>query len=110
MAAEGKGQEYGADRVAYVRHGRPVFFDDPAVDKLLAINMALLGEICVLRERLDTHERLAAARGLFDAAAVEAYSPDATAERERAALRERAVERALSVLTEEVVRLRHEKV
>ena len=52
------------ERVQYVLNGRPAFFDDPAVDKLLAMNMALLGEICVLRDRLDTHERLASRHGL----------------------------------------------
>lgn len=96
------------DRVAYVRHGRPAFFDDPAVDKLLAMTMALLGEVCVLRERLDAHERLAAARGLYDPAAVDAYVPDAAAAAERDAVRRRTMDRVLGVLTEEVVRLRDE--
>jgi hypothetical protein len=98
----------GADRVAYVQHGRPAFFEDPAVDKLLALTMALLGEVCVLRDRLDAHERLAAARGLFDPAAVDAYVPDDAAAAARDATRRRAVERVMSVLTEEVARLRDE--
>jgi hypothetical protein len=99
---------YQRDRVEYVRHGRPVFFDDPAVDKLLAMVTALLGEVCTLRERLDTHERLAAAQGVCTPEAVDAYVPDATAEQARAAMRELAIGRVMSVLTEEVVRLRHE--
>lgn len=97
-----------ADRVAYVRHGRPAFFDDPAVDKLLAITMALLGEVCVLRDRLDAHERLAAARGLFDPATVDAWVPDAEAAAARDAARQATLDRVLSVLTEEVARLRDE--
>jgi hypothetical protein len=37
---------------------RPVYFEDPQVDKLLAMVIALTGEVSVLRERLDTLERL----------------------------------------------------
>jgi hypothetical protein len=98
----------GRDRVGFVRHGRPAFFDDPAVDKLLAITMALLGEVCVLRDRLDAHERLAAARGGYGKADVDAYEPDAAARLERDAAREQAMARVLSVLSEDVARLRHD--
>ena len=42
------------------RGRRPYFFDDPNIDKLLAMIMALAGEVSVLPERLDTHEMLAA--------------------------------------------------
>lgn len=100
--------KYSRDRVAYVQHGRPAFFEDPAVDKLLAITTALLGEVCVLRERLDAHERLAAARGIFSPAAIDAFVPDEAAVRDRDATREKIMARVLSVLTEDVVRLRHE--
>ena len=102
------GNEYSRDRVAYVRHGRPAFFEDPAVDKLLAITMALLGEVCVLRDRLDAHERLAAAKGVFGPAEVDAFAPDEAASKERDAARQKAMDRVLSVLTEEVARLRDE--
>jgi hypothetical protein len=96
------------ERIGYVQGGRPHFFPDPAVDKLLAITMALLGEVCVLRERLDAHERLAASRGIFDPAAVAAFIPDATAAAARDTLRRETMERVLSVLTEDVLRLRAE--
>ena len=87
-----------------------VFFDDPAVDKLLAMVMALLGEVCVLRERLDTHERLAAPRRAYSIrAAVDAFVPDeVAAAKARGEFREQAMARVLSVLTEEVARLRDE--
>jgi hypothetical protein len=100
--------KFSRDRIGYVQHGRPTFFEDPAVDKLLAITMALLGEVCVLRERLDAHERLAAAKNLFSPPAVDAFVPDAAAMRDRDALREKIMARVLSVLTEDVTRLRHE--
>lgn len=100
--------QYTRDRVAFVQHGRPAFFEDPAVDKLLAITMALLGEVCVLRERLDAHERLAASGRAVSPAAVDAFVPDAAVAQERDAVRELIMARVLSVLTEDVVRLRHE--
>ena len=48
-------------------------------DRLLAMVMALAGEVSVLRERLDTIERLAAAKGVLSAADIDAYEPDEAA-------------------------------
>ena len=56
---------------------RPFFFDNPDVDKLLAMLMGLAGEVSVMRDRMDTIERLAAERGLFTEADIEAYEPSA---------------------------------
>ena len=39
---------------------RPVYFNDPECDKLLAIVMAVAGELAAVRERLDTLERIPA--------------------------------------------------
>ena len=96
------------DRIASVQNGRPVFFEDPVNDRLLAMIMSLLGEICVLRERLDAQERLAQAHGLWSPADIDAYEPDAEARAARTRERDAQLERVLKVLTEEVVRLRHE--
>jgi len=98
--------EQAADRVQYVQSGRPRFFPDPVHDQLLQMIMALLGEVCALRERLDTHERLSGARGLWTAADVERFRPDDAAEQARLALREGALERVLAVLNEEIARVR----
>lgn len=62
---------------------RPAYFDDPAVDRLLSLSMALVAEVSVLRERLDTVERLLDARGGLSRADIEAYMPDAVAGAER---------------------------
>ena len=96
------------DRVQFVQSGRPRFFDDPINDQLLAMITALLGEVCVLRERLDTVERLAEQRGLWRREDVESYAPDPSAERARDELRRGALARVFSVLNEEMARLRHE--
>ncbi|MBW4636045.1 MAG: hypothetical protein KME30_30430 [Iphinoe sp. HA4291-MV1] len=77
---------------------RPVYFDDPQTDKLLAIVMALIGEVSVLRERLDTTERLLEAKGILSIADVEAYHPDNTVVNEREQWRAEYIARVLRVL------------
>ena len=65
------------------RGPRPEFFDDGSSDTLLAMNVALLTELMVTRERLDTLERLIEARGLVPRADIDAYEPDEAAEGQR---------------------------
>jgi hypothetical protein len=62
---------------------RPAYFDDPATDRLLSIVMAVAGEVSVLRQRLDTVERLLDAKGTISRADIEAYAPDRDAGYER---------------------------
>ena len=62
---------------------RPAYFEDPAIDRTLSIVMALVGEVSVMRERLDTVERLLDAKGTVSRADIEAYEPDKNAARER---------------------------
>jgi hypothetical protein len=51
----------------------PHFFDDPNVDRLMTMVMNLAAEVSVLRERLDTHEQVAAEKKLFTPADIEAF-------------------------------------
>lgn len=62
---------------------RPEYFDDPAIDRLLSMVLALVGEVSVLRERLDTVERLLEARGGLSREDIERYAPDRVAGEER---------------------------
>ena len=55
---------------------RPQYFEDPAIDRILSIVMALAGEVAVNRERLDTVERLLETKGAITRADIEAYKPD----------------------------------
>lgn len=80
---------------------RPIFFDNPQIDKLLAIIMALTGEVSVLRERLDTLERLIEAKGLLSRQELEAYRPDDAAAAEREQWRAEYIERVLRVIHQE---------
>jgi hypothetical protein len=62
---------------------------DPRVDTLIGMVLSLTSEVAVLRERLDAHERLAAAGAFSGPEAVDGYVPDAAAEAARAAQRQR---------------------
>lgn len=62
---------------------RPQYFEDPALDRMLSILLATVGEVSVLKERLDTVERLLDAKGTISRADIEAYEPDRDAAYER---------------------------
>jgi hypothetical protein len=58
---------------------RPAYFDDPALDRMLSILMAVAAEVSVLRERLDTVERLLEAKGAISRDDIESYVADSDA-------------------------------
>jgi hypothetical protein len=62
---------------------RPYFLEDKAVERVLNITMAVAGEVAVMRERLDTIERLLAAKGLLSNAEIEAFVPTDSEAEER---------------------------
>ena len=62
---------------------RPEFFDDPALDRLYSVVFALVAETSVLRERLDTVERLLDAKGTVSREDIESFVPDREAGEER---------------------------
>jgi len=82
------------------------FFSDPDVDRLLSMVIALAGEVSVLRDRLDTHEKLAEQGTLPTAEQVEAYeaSPELAAEREQ--WRNRYLRRVMANLSDEMAEYR----
>jgi len=81
---------------------RPQFCEDPQVDKLVSIIMALAGEVQVLRERLDTTERVARAKGLYSAIDIESYQCSARDELEREEWRDEFLSRILWIVEREV--------
>lgn len=62
---------------------RPDFLGDAEEEKMLSMLMALVGEVSVLRERLDTVERLLEDAGTISRADIESYAPDRVAGQER---------------------------
>ncbi len=93
--ADGKGKP--RQRVAKGR--RPFFLDSPDSDKLLAMIVALVGEVSVVKERLDTHERLAAQGKVATPEEIENYAPDEDVEDEREAWRAAMLERVFRIIS-----------
>ena len=54
---------------------RPYFFNDPAVERVLNITMAVAGELAVARERVDTLERILESKGILTREEIENYVP-----------------------------------
>jgi len=72
---------------------RPQFFADPALDQMMTFMIELATEVSVVRERLDTVERLLDTQGSVTRAAIEAFVPSAALEAERAGAREAYLKR-----------------
>ncbi len=64
-----------------------VLLEAPVVDALVATILNLTGELSVVKERLDTVERLLEAKGTLPRSDIESFSADPTAAAERAAAR-----------------------
>lgn len=58
------------------RGKRPNFYATPGMDDAMAMIMVLANELAVVRDRLDTVEKVAAAKGIILDAEIEAYEPD----------------------------------
>ena len=53
----------------------PAFFDNPAIDNLIAVTLELGAELWVLRERNRVLERLLCEQGVVSEKLIEAYEP-----------------------------------
>ena len=82
------------------RGQRPAFFDDPAIDQLMAVVMAMSAELSVVTDRVDTIERLLDTKGTLHRADIEAYRPDAAVHSERTERRNEYIARIFRVIRE----------
>jgi hypothetical protein len=96
--AETGGDAPRRPRQRFSKGRRPFFLEDPDADRLLAIVTALTAEVSVVRERLDTAERLAAQGLPATAGNIEAYRPDPEAEAAREAARAAMLDRVFRIL------------
>lgn len=85
----------------HARGRRPHFFEDTSSDKLLAIVLELTQELSVLRERVDTMQRLLDQRGALPSEEVEQFVADDQVEAERVRIREEYLQRVFRVLRHE---------
>lgn len=81
---------------------RPIYLNEPELDKMLAILMALAGEVSVLHERLDTLERLIQVKGILSLDEIENYQVDEQVAKEREQWRTEYIARLLQILNQEV--------
>ncbi len=79
----------------------PRYFDDPEVGKLLSMFVALTGEMAVMRDRLDTVERLLDAGQPITREALAGFTPDESVRNERDAWRQQFLSIVFRVLHEE---------
>ena len=84
------------------RGKRPAFHDNPSIDRLVTIVMALSGEVSVLQDRLDTVELLGMEAGWLRAGAVDAFVPDQSTRERREKAREAYLGRVLHILKAEI--------
>ena len=83
---------------------RPMYFHDPATDKLMAIVISLVSELAVTRDRLDALERMLEAEGTLSRAALDNLDLDEAATDERDRDRHDYIRRVMRIVTMELER------
>lgn len=91
------------DRKAWAKGSQPVVFENETVDALAGMVLALLGEVVVLKDRLDANERLLKAAGLHGPADVDAFAPDGDARAYRSVYRQGIYERVLGTARDKLM-------
>lgn len=81
-----------------IKGRNPHFFDDPNIDRLLSMVMEMASEVSVMRDRLDTHERLAAQKGVYTEDDVESFRPSEEEAKAREEWRGKFLDRILKAL------------
>ena len=79
---------------------RPQYFDDPNMDQIHAIIIALATEVSVLTDRFDTLERVLEEKGSVTRSDIESWEPDETAWAERREKREQLIRRLFRTVRE----------
>lgn len=80
---------------------RPHFFQDPDVERVLNIAMAIAMEHAVTRQRLDALERLVESKGLVSREELERFAPGPEAEAQRTLWMKEYIARVLRIVQQE---------
>jgi hypothetical protein len=81
--------------------GKRPYFLGPEVERVLAVTMAVAQELAVARQRIDTLERLLAAKGVVDRHEIENFAPDPEMSAERSAWTQEYLARILRIVQQE---------
>lgn len=84
------------------RGRQPQFTDDPMLDRLYSISLALVAELAATRARVDTLERVLARNEVIAADAIDRHEFSAEDERARADMHQRYLERLFRQSTSSV--------
>lgn len=85
-----------------IRGGRPYFFADPAIDKILNMVVVLASEVWTLRERLAAMEALQVRQGSLGAGEIDAFDFGPEDEARLAGERKEFIDGLFRVLQEQV--------
>jgi hypothetical protein len=92
-------------KIARIAKGkRPIYFEDPATDKLMAMLLTVIGELSVCRDRIDALERLLDQKDVVSRAEVDGFIPGDDADTERDTARAAYIARIMRVVTRELQR------
>ena len=80
---------------------RPWFLEDPDTERIMNITLALMQEVAVVRERLDTVERLLERDGVVSRASIEAFEPSKEEADERGYWKQEYIARCLRILQQD---------
>ncbi|MFV3076885.1 hypothetical protein [Niveispirillum fermenti] len=80
---------------------RPQFLDNWEAERAMAIAMTLAGELAVTRQRLDTLERLLAAKGIVTGEEIDTFVPSKAQAAERGLWNQEFIARVLRVVQQE---------
>jgi len=80
---------------------RPFFLKDPDTEKVLAVTMAVAQELAVMRERLDTVERLLESKDITQAD-IESFTPTKAQAEQRGAWTQEYLARILRIYQQEI--------
>lgn len=80
---------------------RPWFFENPDTERVLNITLALMQEVAVVRERLDTVERLLDRDGVVTRESIETFEPSRSEADERGYWMQEYIARCLRILQQD---------
>lgn len=80
---------------------KPTFTEDPLVERLYAITLALTAELAVARERSDTLERLLDKHGVLKRSEIETFVPSDAQADERGGAHQEYLSRVFRVLLQD---------
>jgi hypothetical protein len=87
--------------------GRPYFFESRETERVMNIAMAIATEVAVVRERMDTIERLLQAKGIITQSEIEAFVPTDEQAEQRQLWHARYAARILRIVQQELDAIAH---